>query len=293
MPAVLLPILYLLAAVDQTAVQQAAPVEPLVRAPGSPPRTAIDDKVGTAAESQYFFLHDDNFFAVQANDAWPSRVKFQVSLRFEALSLGGDLNNFALNVAYTQKSFWELFDTDASEPIIENNYRPEVFVSWRPLRLERFREAQLGYQHESNGLGIVDRVDNSMLSRGWNYVFLDGRWGFRRARPADSWVFVTPGLRVWYPFMASPGVVDGLGYFAAYADVDFHFPHIDWLGRVSTRTKVQWHSVQADLQYPVLWWLTGHRLRAWFYFQYFYGRGERLLTTGVTENHFYAGIGFQ
>jgi outer membrane phospholipase A len=291
MPPALLPSLALLLALDSAPAQQSE--EPLERAPGAPPRTAVNDKVGTDPEAQYFFLHDDNFFALQTNDEWPMRVKFQFSLRFEALSLGGDENNFALNIAYTQKSFWELFDTDASEPIIENNYRPEGFISWRPRRLERFREVQLGYQHESNGLGIVGMVDNKDLSRGWNYVFVDGKWGIRRANPANAWIFVTPGLRAWVPFVSSPGVVDGLGYFCAYADVDFNFPGIDWLGRVSTRTKVQWHSVQADLQYPALRILTGKRLRTWFYLQYFYGRGERLLTTGVTESHFYVGLGFQ
>jgi phospholipase A1/A2 len=288
MPPVLLAALSLFAAVEQTPV-----VEPLVRAPGAPPRTAIDEPVATTAQAQYFFLHDDNFFAAQANGGWPARVKFQVSLRFEALSLGGEEHNFALNFAYTQKSFWDLFDTNASEPIVENNYRPEGFLSYRPRRPERFREVQVGIQHESNGLGVVGSVDNKMLSRGWNYVFADARWGLPGVPQANPWVFLTPGLRLWIPFDASDGLVDGLGYFQAYADLDVRVPFLPTAARVSMRFKVQRHSFQSDLTYPVAALLTGGRVRMWFFFQYFHGRGERLLTAGASEDHLYGGFGFQ
>jgi outer membrane phospholipase A len=265
----------------------------IVRAPGAPARTAIPEKVTTSPSRQYFFLHDDNYFALRANGSWPPRVKFQVSMRFEMLSFGNH-PNVAVNFAYTQTSFWDLFAFDRSSPFVENDYRPELFVSIRPWQSIRYREIQLGVQHQSNGLGddgVVNQTDNS---RSWNYFFVDARWGFTRENPREAWFFVTPGVRAWIPFgvyAADNGNYDLLkyeGYVAGILDVDLRIPDHPNFGRLSARFMVREHNQQADLFYPIY-----GKVRCWLFGQYFHGVAERLITVADHVNSIYVGLGFQ
>jgi outer membrane phospholipase A len=269
------------------------PAKTLVRAPGSPPRTTIDEPIGAGLESQYFFLHDDNYFAFQTNGGWPARVKFQISLRFDMLSVGDD-QNVGLAVAYTQKSFWDMLDFAHSSPFIESNYHPEAFMTYRPSRFERFREIELGVQHESNGLGEVGTVNQTADSRGWNAVFVDGKWGIWRSWAGRPWLFLTPGLRLWAPFAYDPhALVDAIGYFQVYADVDFRIPEFPQISRISARLKLRRHSFEGDFYYPLLPFISDGRVRAWIFFQVFTGEEERLITYDQSVTHLYAGLGFQ
>ncbi len=263
----------------------------LLRAPGAPPKTAIDEPIGTASDSQYFFLHDQNYFALLTNKGSPPLVKFQVSLRFEILSFR-TFDNWGFSVAYTQKSFWDLFNWGASSPFVESNYKPEGFFFYRPQRLERFREAQLGVQHESNGLGEIGGVNQAAASRGWNAVFLESRFGFRRARASEAWFFVTPGLRLWMPFAVSPQLDGKVGHVVAWVDVDFWNRNYKY-ARVTGRLKLTEHNIEADLHYPLLSLIFRREVNAWFYVQGFYGEAERLLAAGDTVGRVYAGISFE
>jgi outer membrane phospholipase A len=265
----------------------------LVRAPGGPPRTAIPERVTINPSRQYFFLHDDNFFAVQANGSWPPRVKFQVSLRFEMLSFG-ERPNVAVNFAYTQKAFWDLFAFDRSSPFVENDYRPELFVSIRPDENVRYREFQIGVQHESNGLGNDGSLDQTANSRSWNYLFGEARWGFTRHDPSKAWFYLTPGLRAWLPFGFSAADNAGYdlpkyeGYLAAILDVDLRIPDHPNFGRLSARFTVREHNVQADVFYPLY-----AKVRCWLFAQFFHGQAERLITVADTVTPIYVGLGFQ
>lgn len=265
----------------------------MVRAPGSPARTAIPERVSTNISRQYFFLHDDNYFALQANGSWPPRVKFQVSFRFEMLSFG-DSPNVAVNFSYTQKSFWDLFAFDRSSPFIENDYRPELFVSIRPDEKVRYREIQIGVQHESNGLGdngVVNQTDNS---RSWNYVFADARWGFTRDDPRKAWFYLTPGLRAWIPFGFEATDNAGYdlrkyeGYVAGILDLDLRIPDHPNFGRLSARFTVRQHNQQADVFYPFY-----GKVRCWLFGQFFHGQAERLITVADDVSAIYVGLGFQ
>jgi outer membrane phospholipase A len=263
----------------------------MVRAPGAPARTAIPEKVSFSTDRQYFFLHDDNYFAVHANGGWPPRVKFQVSLRFEIIQF---LGHFAFNGAYTQTSFWDLFAFDRSSPFVENDYRPEVFFSFRPWESIRYREIQLGLQHQSNGLGNDGEYNQTKNSRSWNYVFVDARWGIGRDNPREAWFFVTPGVRKWIPFGFTDADNNGYhlpkyeGYIAGMLDVDLRIPEHPNLGRLSARFVVRQHNQQADLFYPI-----AGKVRCWIFGQYFHGQAERLITVADTVSAFYLGIGFQ
>jgi outer membrane phospholipase A len=264
---------------------------PLLRAPGAPARTAIPEHVSASTARQYFFLHDDNYIAARVNDGWPPRVKFQFSIRFEILEF---FDHFALNAAYTQTSFWDLFAFDRSSPFVESDYRPEGFLSFRPWQNIRYREFQLGAQHQSNGLGNDFSYDQTTNSRSWNYVFVDGRWGFGRANPHEAWFFLTPGLRAWVPFGFTDADNNGYhlqkyeGYVAGMLDVDLRIPDHPNFGRLSARFVVRQHNQQVDLFYPIY-----GKVRCWFFGQYFHGQAERLITVADTVSAVYLGLGFQ
>jgi phospholipase A1 len=260
----------------------------IVRAPGAPARTPIPEPASGEQARQYFFLHDNNYFSLLTNGGWPPEAKFQISIRFEVVSFR-ETNNVALNFAFTQTSFWDLLNIAQSSPFLENDYRPELFVSFRPNREVRYREFQLGLQHQSNGLGTTATSDQSSDSREWNYVFGEARWGLIRDKaPQDTWLYLTPGLRAWIPF----GITDGLpqyeGYFALFADIDLRIPAHPDLGRLSLRVTARQHNFEVNAFYPLL-----ARVRCWLFSQLFVGQAERLITAPQSVTHVYAGLGFQ
>jgi len=109
----------------------------------------------------------------------PNDLKFQLSLKSELLNnipLIRDLPHVTssrLWGAYTQQSYWQLFNANASRPLRENNYEPELILS---LGIDNEvdgeekayipRMINLGLVHQSNGR------DNP-LSRSWNRIYLE------------------------------------------------------------------------------------------------------------------------
>ncbi len=107
-------------------------------------------------------------------------VKFQLSLKSEMLNnipLIRDLpyvTSSRVWGAYTQQSYWQIFNAEASRPLRENNYEPELILSLGidneidGVKKEYIpRMLNLGVVHQSNGR------DNP-LSRSWNRVYLEG-----------------------------------------------------------------------------------------------------------------------
>ncbi|MCV2360071.1 phospholipase A [Paucibacter sp. TC2R-5] len=93
-------------------------------------------------------------------------AKFQLSLKTKMMQniLGSEIDWWA---AYTQQSFWQVYNAEDSRPFRESNYQPETFVTM-PLRLgsESFqlRMLNLGLVHQSNG-------QTDPLSRSWNRIY--------------------------------------------------------------------------------------------------------------------------
>jgi phospholipase A1 len=94
-------------------------------------------------------------------------AKFQLSLKTKMMQniLGSEIDWWA---AYTQQSFWQIYNTEESRPFRETNYQPETFLTL-PLRLGpewlQLRMLNLGLVHQSNG-------QSDPLSRSWNRVYL-------------------------------------------------------------------------------------------------------------------------
>ncbi len=97
-------------------------------------------------------------------------AKLQISLRAK-IAQGLLLPDADLWFAYTQRSFWQVWNSSQSSPFRNTDYQPEAIyvvpvpASWSALPGGwRWRMAQLGLAHQSNGQG-------SALSRSWNRVY--------------------------------------------------------------------------------------------------------------------------
>jgi phospholipase A1 len=133
-----------------------------------------------------------------------AEIKFQISLKVP-LAIGLFDDRAKLFAAYTNTSWWQAYNSDASSPFRETNHEPELFMTfendWKILGLNN-RFNTLGMVHQSNGR-------NDPLSRSWNriyasMVFEKGRLGM--------------GLKAWYRIEEdeakdnNPDITDYLGY---------------------------------------------------------------------------------
>ncbi|PJX13300.1 phospholipase [Halomonas sp. 141] len=126
---------------------------------------------------------DANNFREVTDASGPNNneVKFQFSAKFNlAEDVFGDIGD--VYFAYTQRSWWQAYNTDASSPFRETNYEPEVFIdfdnAWSALGWVNTRN-RIAFNHQSNG-----RSDP--LSRSWNRVYLEstlqrGNWALTLA----------------------------------------------------------------------------------------------------------------
>ena len=107
-----------------------------------------------------------------------TEARFQIS--FKARLWATDDRRFGVWAAYTQQSQWQVYNSELSRPFRENNYMPELMVSYRPdLELGGFhwRLFNFGYNHQSNGRA-------EPISRSWDRIvaeFGDRAWQFRLA----------------------------------------------------------------------------------------------------------------
>ncbi len=104
-------------------------------------------------------IHD----ASQDYDRMDNEAQFQLSIKTHLynnfLNSGGNLFT-----AYTQNSYWQLYDTERSSPFRETNYMPELFLEWHPdinIGNSMIKRTRVALIHQSNGQDIGK-------SRSWN-----------------------------------------------------------------------------------------------------------------------------
>ena len=98
-------------------------------------------------------------------DVDDTEAQFQISIK---TPLAIDLfDTFDLYAAYTNRSFWQVYNDDISAPFRETNHEPEIWAQFNPSwELFGFTNTvnMIGLVHQSNGRGGV-------LSRSWNRIF--------------------------------------------------------------------------------------------------------------------------
>ena len=116
-------------------------------------------------------LVDHNVPAPYDIDA--AEVKFQLSFKAD---IGNQRNidflgikTFRLWGAYTQQSFWQMFNTRSSSPFRETVYEPELIATLGTGYTSGLKLINLGWLHQSNGSTLPE-------SRSWNRLYLLGGW---------------------------------------------------------------------------------------------------------------------
>jgi len=93
-------------------------------------------------------------------------LQFQFSFKVPlAVNLfGGRMDVFA---AYTNRSFWQMYNRENSEPFRETNHEPELFA-----RFDNDWEV-LGFRNAVNAIGWVHQSNGQIepLSRSWNRLY--------------------------------------------------------------------------------------------------------------------------
>ena len=199
------------------------------------------------------------------------QISFKVKLWEDVLGWKADLWG-----AYTQISFWQLYDFADSSPFRETNYEPEILLNlrtdYRILGLKG-RYLNVGFNHQSNG-------QTEPLSRSWNRVVANA--GFDRGPVALI-------LSGWYRIPEkdvdddNPKIEDYMGYGQLTA---YWFPGKHRLGvalRNNLDSRDNRGAVQLEWAFPLFRWVSG-------YVQYFNGYGENLLDYNDSSNRIGAGF---
>ncbi|WP_372611439.1 phospholipase A [Halomonas sp.] len=201
-------------------------------------------------------------------------AKFQFSVKVNLIEgLFGDHGD--LFFAYTQRGWWQAYNTEASSPFRETNFEPEVFINfdnaWQFLGWTNTRN-RLALNHLSNG-----RSDP--LSRSWNRVYLDSN--FQRG----DWAFsLAPHWRI--PESGSEDDNPDIERFMGYGDVTIAKRLGDnelsllWRGNPSAGNM----GTQVDYSWP----LFNSNIRG--HVQYYYGYGESMVDYDHRQNRLSLGF---
>ena len=155
---------------------------PIVQVERSLAQERLQDEIHTEQNPYLLTAYKQNYvlpytYVAQQNplysdhgvDVNHAEAKFQFSFRFPLTSRNLFVPGDGLDLAYTQKSFWQVYNSE-SAPFRETNYAPELFytmpLSFRPYGADT--ALRFGLEHESNGRGILE---GESLSRSWNRVY--------------------------------------------------------------------------------------------------------------------------
>lgn len=213
-----------------------------------------------------------------------TEAKFQLSFKAKVWEdfLGQDVDIW---IAYTQQSFWQVYNKTFSSPFRDTNYEPEMLINFRiryeipglqGLKLQFFN---VGFNHQSNGR-------SKPLSRSWNRIVAN--FGLER----DNFNLL---LKTWYRLPEDGAIDDNaeLNRYMGYGELWATYFHKDIRFTGMLRNNLRQNNlgaVQLDVVVPLatLW----NRLNNKFglYVQYFNGYGEGMLDYNTSINRISAGI---
>ena len=205
-----------------------------------------------------------------------TEVQFQLSIK---APLAVDIfDTFDVYAAYTNRSFWQLYNSDISAPFRETNHEPEAWVQFSPgWEIFGFRNSatSFGFVHQSNGRG-------SVLSRSWNRVYAS--FVFQRGNFAigfKPWTRISEDIEE----DDNPDITDYLGHYELRAGYKWNKHVFSVMSRNNLESGFERGAVELGWSFP-LWnypYLNG-------YLQYFGGYGESLIDYNQRVNRIGIGI---
>ncbi len=228
----------------------------------------------------FIFAYNDNGNTAPFEEAFPAEdiefreteVKFQISIMFPLVqNVFG--NNGDLYFAFTNRSFWQVFNDSLSAPFRETNYEPEFWFQFdndgKILGLTS-KLITFGYNHQSNGR-------NTPISRSWNRIFAS--FLFERGNLALA-------FKPWIVFGDiddNADIEDYMGNSEILAAYKWKRHTFSLLSRNQLQSGFSRGAFQLDWSMPLY-----HRLR--FYAQYFNGYGESLIDYNYFNNTLGVGV---
>lgn len=205
----------------------------------------------------------------------PYEVKFQISLKIpiadELLGWGDHLF-----VGYTNRSFWQAYNSKISKPFRETNHEPEVWMSFDnkwTIAGWRNRLIDLGLVHQSNGR-------SGTLSRSWDRAYL------RMIFEKDNSAFA---IKPWLRFPEPSGQDDNPDIAHYMGNAEFRFVTKQNRHQFSVMVRNNFDendnkgALELGYSFPI------HRnLNA--YVQWFYGYGESLIDYDYKNNTVSIGV---
>jgi phospholipase A1 len=211
--------------------------------------------------------------SIQLDD---TEAQFQISLK---VPLGINIfNTFDVYAAYTNRSFWQLYNSEISSPFRETNHEPEAWVQFTPgWEIFGFKNSAnaIGFVHQSNGQGGV-------LSRSWNRIFAN--FVFQRGNFAI-------GFKPWIRISESaedddnPDITDYMGHYELRAGYKWNEHVFSVMSRNNLESGFDRGAFELGWSFP-LW--TYPYVKG--YIQYFRGYGESLIDYNQHVNRIGIGI---
>jgi phospholipase A1 len=206
-------------------------------------------------------------------------AKFQLSFKVKLWEdiLGKEMD---LWFAYTQLSFWQVYNKTFSSPFRESNYEPELLLNFRTdynLLGLRGRIINIGINHQSNGR-------SQPLSRSWNRITASA--GFER----NNFDLL---LKTWYRLPESRHEDDNheilkyMGYGELWGTYYWKNHRFGVMLRNNLRMSDNKGAIQLDWSFPFLF-IKKDRVSG--YIQYFNGYGESLLDYDKSTNRIGIGL---
>lgn len=191
-------------------------------------------------------------------------AQFQISIK-TPLVVGLFDDSTDIFAAYTNHSFWQVYNDDISAAFRETNHEPEMWVQFNP------RWELLGIVNASNSFGINHQSNgqSSELSRSWNRLFATLVFEY-----GDLGLSVTP----WYRIPESeddddnPNITKYMGHYEIGATYKWDDHTFSLMTRNALESNFHRGAVQFSWSFPMGDW---PYLRG--YLQYYNGYGESLI----------------
>lgn len=203
-------------------------------------------------------------------------AQFQISIK-TPLALGL-FDTFDIYAAYTNRSFWQVYNKDRSSPFRETNHEPEIWAQFNP------DWEALGFTNTTNALGIVHQSNGrgGIQSRSWNRVYAN--FIFEKDNLALS-------FKPWFRIQEdaddddNPDITDYLGHYELRGAYKWREHVFSGMSRNNLESEFSRGAVELSWSFPLGSYPYMHG-----YLQYFSGYGESLIDYNQYTNRVGVGL---
>ncbi|VAW69774.1 Phospholipase A1 @ Outer membrane phospholipase A [hydrothermal vent metagenome] len=206
-----------------------------------------------------------------------SEAQFQISIK-TPLIVNLFKKDIILYAGYTNRSFWQVYNSDISRPFRETNHEPEIWLqSANNTKIFGFsnRINMIGVSHQSNGRG-------SVLSRSWNRIYAN--FAFEK----QNFIF---SMKLWSRFKESPAtddnpnITDYMGHGELRAVYTLRNNTFSLMSRNNIESGFDKGATELSWSFPF-----GNREDLRGYIQIFTGYGESLIDYDQSVNRIGVGV---